>query len=296
MTADKSTDGGRSRILIMMLGVIGAGLVAAFWWTRASPEATDDRPKQGRPAVVPSTQVAAGWHAETWRDLQLFVPNTWGYGDLRDWCTTPGTIAPVVDRPGERDLSSRCASPRFGYGVRFLSDDVGREVGALHRTRPAERQLFPADAWVGVGCARCEVAVLVVAPTQFVGQYLMRSVTPFELVDVHGCPPERRAERVAGGPGAVTLCWYDGGRLEASTQLTGAEADSAQRTLAAIRSDPGWTTDCRASDGAASLLATSDGATSILMLEGPCRGAFDDRGRPVGALGTRLPPWTRPPT
>jgi hypothetical protein len=158
---------------------VGAVLAAALGVSTVVD--SDPPPQEAPPAseAPPNTSGGvdppSGWHAEQWRGVVIHVPNTWGSGGLSEWCVRgPLLGTPVVERPGD-PRSDACSEPALGYGVQFLnprrSEDL--ESHAVRRPRRSEAALYPRDAWVGVTCADCEVAVRVVAPSAYVARYLL---------------------------------------------------------------------------------------------------------------------------
>lgn len=125
-------------------------------------------------------EAPAGWHPVQWRGVSIHVPNTWGSGALGEWCRRgPLLGTPVVERPGAPG-TARCSDPALGYGVQFLGPGRSERLKShdVRSPRPTEATLYPKDAWVGVICARCEVAIRVVAPDLYVARYLLSSYGP----------------------------------------------------------------------------------------------------------------------
>ena len=121
--------------------------------------------------------VPVGWHAVRWRGVEVQVPNTWDVGALSEWCRRgPLLSTPVVERPGDVG-DSGCSDPKLGYGVQFLDHQESERVQSheVRRPRPPEASIYPKDAWIGVTCGGCEVAIRVVALDRYAARYLLGS-------------------------------------------------------------------------------------------------------------------------
>ena len=168
--------------------LIGVGAAAALATGMGLTIVVDnDRAPGGVPPATNEDQTSregrrapSGWHLVRWRGVTVQVPNTWGSGALSEWCRRgPLLGTPVVERPGApRD--ERCSDPAMGYGAQFLGADRSRRVEShdVRRPRPAEAGLYPRDAWIGVTCGGCDVAIRVVAPDPYVARYLLGSYDP----------------------------------------------------------------------------------------------------------------------
>jgi hypothetical protein len=177
---------------------------------------------------------------ETWRNLSLTVPKSWGYGNLSTWCLNgkaePGT--PVVERPGGVIESIACMSPENGYGVQFLDGslaDMAHEPGELWQYEPSDGKVYPVGAWLGYQRS-ADNLVLVVAPSRPEAATVLGSVVRLGEDDPDGNACLTRFREAAGGvpDGQVRLCRYDAeGWLEQSELMTGQDAVDATTALAA---------------------------------------------------------------
>jgi hypothetical protein len=165
---------------------VGVAAVCAAGLGLAAVVADDPPPAEVPPAAdAPSADEEGsyppGWHPVEWRGVRVQVPNTWGSGALSEWCERgPLLGTPVVERPGGARPGSRCTDPALGYGVQFIGRDRSEQLEShdVRSPRPAERALYPQDAWIGITCGGCDVAVRVIAPSPYVARYLLGTYTP----------------------------------------------------------------------------------------------------------------------
>lgn len=197
------------------------------------------------PAVVDTATPSPtdGWRTETYRDLELQVPSSWGYGNLSTWCLNgtgvPGD--PVVERPGGVTPAIGCGEPENGYGAQFFSTALFDPVeGDLSKAweygwEPGQVKVYPRDAWLGVVMAG-DYAVRVVAPDQATAQEVLDSVHTVVGADGNGCSVRQDDTGPEVAPGTVAVCRYDAERLlEQSELLTGGDAEAA---AAAVQAAP----------------------------------------------------------
>ena len=85
---------------------------------REQTQAADPAPNAPSVSAVEDT---AGWRTESYRNVTLQVPDSWGYGALDQWCVGadggPGT--PVVQLPFGAQTQVGCSFPSIGYGLQF---------------------------------------------------------------------------------------------------------------------------------------------------------------------------------
>jgi hypothetical protein len=190
------------------------------------------------PTDSPTLRVPDGWRTETWRDLEIQVPDEWGYGALSTWCTdgdVPGR--PVVERPGVVE-SIDCAHPQNGYGVQFFDASLfdpklGPGEVAQQEDNPSAGLMYPNGAWIGFqGDGRN--AVRVVARTKSLAREILESVGTLEGVDSNGCAVKVSPRGSYGD--AMSICRYaPDGWLEQSERLT---SDETGEALAALADSP----------------------------------------------------------
>ncbi|MFN8191427.1 MAG: hypothetical protein U0R78_13505 [Nocardioidaceae bacterium] len=178
----------------------------------------------GTPSVVASDitppDVEAGWRVETWRDLTLQVPDSWGYGSLDQWCVSDDGRGPegvaAVQRPEGIQTLVLC-EPQVGFGVRFfdpqfdMPDVAGLESGEVTRFDPIDTvggTLYPAGAWLGL-MTTANAGALIVAEDQATAQRILDSAAQVD-VDPNNCwtsvDTTHRGEFV--DPEHLSICRY----------------------------------------------------------------------------------------
>lgn len=265
----------------------------------------DHRGDRARDAVPPAgTGVPSGFRVESWHDLQVHVPSTWGWGDPAAWCaggaTSPGQ--PVVGRPEDGADPITCGPPSVGYGLEFAGTGVA--VGGLERGEVVEvaggtsgsSGTFPASSWVGwVGDGLTTVRV--VAPTRFVAEYVLSSVRLIEDTDATGCPATSAGTARVGERAAMTVCRFDAeGRLEASEPLDAAQARAVRAALArAPRAGGGSDAPCRAERRGWEVELVDPAGTVRVRLGTGCRDGVEVPGEPRRALTADVVGWAISP-
>ncbi len=197
---------------------------------------------QSPSSATPTTSVIpAGWRAESFHDVTLLVPDTWGHGDI-EGCWEDG--GPRVERP--EGVKRACLRTGWGYGVAFFPPGTDLTVD------PVDRQAYSQVVSVG----QAEVAI--VTPDKATGQQIAASIRVYQGQDPNGCPARVNAPSLgAASPGAfadfevgsASVCWY-GVTNTTSGQLQGELLDSERlsegqtgRAIAALTSAPAGTTD-----------------------------------------------------
>lgn len=89
-------------------GLLGLVLVAACQ-SAGTPTVAPSTSASSPPAARASAEPPAGWRTETYRGVQVAVPDTWGWGTgaqrIGQWCVgRSGDRPPVVGRPGASTL------------------------------------------------------------------------------------------------------------------------------------------------------------------------------------------------
>lgn len=177
-----------------------------------------------------TTVVPDAWRTESYRDLTLRVPATWGHQGGPDWCSGDGK--PAVTR-GEGFLVNASCSPRFTYGVRF------RDVPAQLHARPKG---VPADAVldvVGTGSA----SAWIVAESQEQLAQIVASGHQIDGVDANGCPAVFDPELVSVDD-RVSICLFESGELQQSELLSAADSAGARTAVADAPRDEGGFVAC----------------------------------------------------
>ena len=213
-------------VVVAVMGVVGGVALLGNGDDAPSPVATD-------PPSSPAAPTDSG-RVETWHDVSVTVPSTWGHGSMSTWCiqgSEPGT--PVVERPGGAVEDIAC-TPATGYGVRFF-EATGQHLEAFDPGTVNESvgEEFPAGSWQGWDQAGSN-GVLVVAPTQDEAERVLGSFERFSDSDANGCTPHPVDPRPVAAAGTLLLCRYAvDDWLEQSELLTGQDAEDAQAALEA---------------------------------------------------------------
>ncbi|CUR57849.1 hypothetical protein NOCA2460010 [metagenome] len=242
----------RATVTAMSLAAVLVAVPAAL----VALAGADDRPAPLPPR--PTTEqlpegldVLPGWHTESWRDVEIQVPDSWAYGALAVHCGGRGQGTPVVERPSGRMPLVAC-SPAQGYGVQFVAAgdlDPGEQPGVVSRYASGDGVArYPDGAWVGVGAPGGEAALRVVARSERVAEQVLASAHRIGDLDGNGCEPTADLAVTDGVPviggivtvSAVAVCGYDvlaGPATEEplawSARLTG---DAAQGLLDSLQS------------------------------------------------------------
>ncbi len=221
----------------------------------------------------------SGFRVESWHDVSVNVPSTWGHGSLATWClddaATPAEH--VVERPGGVVPAIGCGGPDLGYGLRFSAAAEGEGGSGVEQA--GDGTTYPVDAWVG-SAEQDGIRVEVVTRSAYDARYVLSSVRAIEDVDDNGCPAtdDGRGDVGEGGPDEVTVCRYDAeSRLEQSERLTGAQAAAA---AAAVEAAPPSSSgrDCRNAPGEHVVLAVDGQRVEVQYTGQLC----SDRGLLVG--------------
>ncbi|MFN8193368.1 MAG: hypothetical protein U0R80_03700 [Nocardioidaceae bacterium] len=187
----------------------------------------------------PAVDVPAGWRTETWRDLEVQVPDDWGYGTLDQWCadSVGREGSPRVQRVGGFQTAVGC-DPVNGFGLQFFDPDIDSPLwaeapGAVWRYRRGDVQTYPAGAWLGYE-RQGAAGVLVAAPDRDTAQRILDSAHRVDVFDANGCAPhpEGMVGATVPGEGFLSICRYGtDGWLEQSERLSAADSLAAERAL-----------------------------------------------------------------
>lgn len=216
----------RSRLVgVAAVVALALGVPTAIVATQAS-----DSESPGRVADDPNADTVGapdGFRYESWRDVTVLVPDSWGYGTLDQWCVGDEPERPLVERPGGNSTLALC-SPGFGHGVRFQTVDNTDDF-----EWPLVEQT--GDTWAPgtfVGArGRGGVLVEVALPDSALAAKILASVQVNVRVDPNGCPVNAESDPVVPGD-SMTVCRYDvGGRLQQSELLTGDKVSRAEKAL-----------------------------------------------------------------
>ncbi len=231
----------------------------------------DDGPPPPIATETPGVLVPDGWRVETWRDLEVQVPESWKYGTLDQWCVGDSEpTSALVDRPEGAQTLVLCA-PMNGYGLSF-QDPKTRIDGAFPRGGvsryspvPGQEQQYPEGSWLGYEVLGSG-GVLVVAPDRETAEQILDSARTVEGLDSNGCAPRADAMVAVSAPGGIffAVCRYGAdGWLQQSERLS--SADSA-RALEALTSAPVATDTKPCSDD-----RTDSGDVALVLFSGEGR-------------------------
>ncbi len=184
------------------------------------------------PVATDPPSVASGWRIESWRDIEVTVPESWGYGTVDQWCADDGKSAkvPVVDRPGLQ--TEVLCHPIFGYGVRFVDPAVDSDHAPSEIWQYDGGDGYPDGAWLASWSPgpSSDAAISVVAPDRATVQRILDSARRITGTDANGCPSHADADPAAGE--RLSICRYGGdGWLQQSERLS---ADDTQRAISEI--------------------------------------------------------------
>jgi hypothetical protein len=214
-------------------GVVGGAALLGNRDAGGGPSVTDDPSPTSSPSTVP----APTSRVESWRDMQVTVPASWGHGVLDDWCANGGRLGdPVVERAGGVSYDILC-SPTLGYGVQFFDGSAADFInppGEVWQYERGDTAYYPDGAWLGYQTGDGDNVVMVVTPDRATTEQVLASFVRTEGMDANGCTP-RLADPVAAiEAGTLRLCRYDiDDRLEQSELLTGRDAADAVAALEA---------------------------------------------------------------
>lgn len=233
----------RRRRRTLVASVAAAAVVAmavAVPTLLARPGSSGERPH----AVDRASEVPDGWHGESWRDVEVLVPDGWRPGNLGTWCLDEDVPAtPRVERP-EGVVPAIGCRPQRGYGLRFFAPAPGQASAGGVLQGPTRSQDYPDGAWTGsvvVGHAGVEV----VARDRDTAAEVLGSAHRTEVQDSRGCPSGVYANTDFSGPdvvhGPITVCRYAGNPgnaepgywLAQSTTLSTAQSAAVRDAVAA---------------------------------------------------------------
>jgi hypothetical protein len=227
----------------------------------------DDPVGQEQTPAPPDTRI------ETWHDLQVAVPASWGYGARTTWCAGGKAETPVVERPGGATLAIAC-TPANGFGLTFGSSAAvspAYESGEVWQYEAGDEEYVP-GSWLGYWYDDTRL-VQVNAADKATVQAVLDSVQVVDSVDGNGCPVTRQ-EGFTTDSDQMSVCRYDAaGDLEQSELLSTDDTASAIAALHdAPAADPGKQGDACAGPQTERVvvdLITTD-VSSEAILQAPC--------------------------
>jgi hypothetical protein len=234
-------------------------------------------------AEVPVSAEDAGWRWETYQDVQLKVPDSWGqslWAGPPDCTEDDWLPEPVVLRPGGARFSSLkvCRTPKPAKQVAPSVVFTGERPGVVQLD----------GGWVRETRKIGDLLVTVTAGDDELRRSILDSASVIDSVDRYGCDPrsplaKREVVRPSaqgglksvGAVNAVSVCRYStqglpvgstgSARLQASSRLTGVTAERLVRDLLAAPRGAGPTvTDprmCVDDPGSEVIVLGVDGST-----------------------------------
>lgn len=228
----------RRGVLAVSATAVAAAIAVPAALSFGGSDATDPVTRDPSPSATGTTEPAMEGRVETWRNLEIRVPDDWGYGNLSTWCAAGGSLDDrVVERPGGVVMSVACKAPQSGFGVQFFDPaayDPAYAAGDVRRI--AEHGPFPEGSWVGYQyaeeAASADAAVLVVAPTEQSARDVLDSARLVDGADGNGCRPHDSSLDEAPASGVMAICRYTmDGWLEQSEKLSAADTTEAVAAL-----------------------------------------------------------------
>jgi len=178
----------------------------------------------------------AGWHWESYANVEFGVPDSWKHGSPNQWCVNGDLDQAWVSRPNEAQTLVACMDPMNGYGATIGANGTPKSPGEVWQYTQGNE--FPHNAWI-ITMAVGGVETLVVAPDQATAQQIADSYRTFEGTDANGCAtqqdiPQFGAATGLSSPdsGPVVLCTYSG--TTPGANLAGSEPLSADRAQALL--------------------------------------------------------------
>lgn len=163
-------------------------LVPLAWL--ASPGETDMEPDVASPGVPLSEVPDMRW--ESYGGIEVQVPQSWGYGDLTQWCApddVPGQVdGPSVDRPGGGRTVHCSAGQSSGH---HRTERVTYTAGLILRPAGEGPRLGRADVAHGAELFRRTVGnvdLTVVDVTAELARQILFSAEEVRRLDRNGCP------------------------------------------------------------------------------------------------------------
>ena len=180
----------------------------------------------------------AGWHWESYANVEFGVPNSWKHGSPNQWCVGGGGLDQAwVSRPNEAQTLVACMDPTNGYGAVIL-DVSATDLKSGVWQYPANGHEYPAGAWM-TSMVAGDLGVSVAAPDKATAEAIADSFRAFEGTDANGCAsqqdiPQFGAATGLSSPdsGPVVLCTYSG--TTPGANLAGSEPLSADRAQALL--------------------------------------------------------------
>jgi hypothetical protein len=233
-----------------------------------------DNGRADDPVAVSTTRV------ETWHDISVEVPVSWGYGSRSQHCVGGDAKIPVVERPGGVTTLVMCVDPAIGYGVSFSDTSLISPVyesGHVWQYEAGDIEQYEPGSWLGYWYEGKDLVEVNAGDKETV-QEVIDSVERVDGTDANGCPVMDDGGAGDVADDEVSVCRYSAeGDLEQSELLVGDEAAEAK---AAIEGAPlvDAANDCANADGE-HVVMTADGVRAEVQYTGI---ACSDRGLFIG--------------
>jgi hypothetical protein len=242
----------RTTVAAAVMVVLGAAAVPVAMVLGGS---APDAPVAQDPRRPDAFRVPPGWRAESWRDLEVHVPDSWAQGSMATWCIDDAEASdiPLVDRQ-EGFIAAIACPPSLG--LRFLDPAVEETTSAAPRQVPEGSGRYPAGSWVGAFVGE-HAAVEVVASTRGLAEEILGSVREGQVTDSRGCVTGIYANSDFAGPddvdGPLTVCRYASVEgtgepsywLAESTALTAGQSDAVREAVQSAPRGQGAFTRCQ---------------------------------------------------
>ena len=246
LSAAGLADGARSRLRRRRrttMSIVGAAaLVAAvpvgITALNTGPNGTGDgqvAEALDQPAVE---GLPAGWHWESYANVEFGVPDSWKHGTPNQWCVSGDRDQGWVSRPNEVSTLVACMDPTNGFGAVIL-DVSATDLKSGVWQYPAGGHEYPAGAWM-TSMVAGDLGVSVAAPDQATAETIADSFRTFaDGADANGCAPHQAIPQLGSATGLtapesgpIVLCNYSGWMT--GDNLTGSEPMSADRAQALL--------------------------------------------------------------
>jgi hypothetical protein len=179
----------------------------------------------------------AGWHWESYANIEFGVPDSWKHGSPNQWCVGGDLKQAWVSRPNEAQTLVACLDPTNGYGA-VVQDAEGVDSKKGVWEYPATGHEYPEGAWMTTMVSG-DLAVSVATPDRATTEQIADSFRTFDLADANGCPPRQDLPQIGTvadlrppGSGPIVLCRYAG--TTPGDNLAGSEGLSADRAQALL--------------------------------------------------------------
>jgi len=195
----------------------------------------------------------AGWHWESYANIEFGVPDSWKHGSPNQWCVGGDLEQAWVSRPNEVQTLVACLDPTNGYGAVISEHPIPGSGPALQEGQvPGEPVqytgkdgLYLDGSWLVYLNGAAPTGgdsfpeVWVTTPDRATAQTIANSFRAFDRADANGCPPRQDLPQIGTvadlrppDSGPIVLCRYSG--TTPGDNLTGSDGLSADRAQALL--------------------------------------------------------------